>query len=189
MLISRAEARAAGLARYFTGKPCARGHVCERTVRKAECVECRAAQAARHYQRHHDQVRERQSAYAQENRAKVNAMSRDWYHSCSQAKAVRREQVRARRAAKAHAVPGWFGELDAFVVAEADHLAQQRAERFGFEWHVDHMIPIRAKRASGLHCAANLQVIPAHINTRKNNRMILTEPLEWLPLVCALCAP
>ena len=40
-IISRAEAKAEGLNRYFTGKPCKRGHVCERTVSDRKCVECR----------------------------------------------------------------------------------------------------------------------------------------------------
>jgi hypothetical protein len=31
-IISRKEAKAAGLTRYFTGKPCKRGHVVERRV-------------------------------------------------------------------------------------------------------------------------------------------------------------
>jgi hypothetical protein len=39
-IISRAEAKAKGLKRYFTGKPCKHGHVAERQVFNATCVEC-----------------------------------------------------------------------------------------------------------------------------------------------------
>ena len=38
---TRAEARALGLPRYFTGKPCKRGHVAERYVSVSQCVECK----------------------------------------------------------------------------------------------------------------------------------------------------
>lgn len=37
--MSRAEAKAAGLKRYFTGKPCPKGHVAERYV-NGTCYEC-----------------------------------------------------------------------------------------------------------------------------------------------------
>ena len=40
-LISRAEAKARGFKRYFTGKPCRRGHVAERrTCGDGECITC-----------------------------------------------------------------------------------------------------------------------------------------------------
>ena len=39
-IISRAKAKAAGLKRYFTGKPCKRGHLAQRYVSVGECLEC-----------------------------------------------------------------------------------------------------------------------------------------------------
>ena len=46
-VILRAAAKAAGLGKYFTGKPCKRGHVCERWTTTGMCVECaRIAQQA-----------------------------------------------------------------------------------------------------------------------------------------------
>jgi hypothetical protein len=44
-IISRAGARALGLKRYFTGKPCKHGHVAERWVGNSECMECNRASA------------------------------------------------------------------------------------------------------------------------------------------------
>jgi hypothetical protein len=38
--ITRKEAKALGLTRYFTGKPCKRGHVCERYMGNSTCAEC-----------------------------------------------------------------------------------------------------------------------------------------------------
>lgn len=40
--ITRGEAQRRGLRRYFTGKPCQHGHVCERYVKRQWCVECAA---------------------------------------------------------------------------------------------------------------------------------------------------
>jgi molybdenum cofactor biosynthesis enzyme MoaA len=39
-IISRQEAKAKGLVRYSTGKPCLNGHLSERLVSKATCMEC-----------------------------------------------------------------------------------------------------------------------------------------------------
>jgi hypothetical protein len=39
-IIARKEALAKGLKRFFTGKPCKRGHVVERRVDTGDCVEC-----------------------------------------------------------------------------------------------------------------------------------------------------
>lgn len=40
MIISRKEAKEKGLKRYFTGKPCKHGHICERYVNRGACIEC-----------------------------------------------------------------------------------------------------------------------------------------------------
>lgn len=40
-IISRKEAKALGLKRYFTGAACLRGHCCERYVEGSTCVECK----------------------------------------------------------------------------------------------------------------------------------------------------
>lgn len=39
-LISRAQARARGLKKYFTGKPCKHGHICQRDTQGANCSRC-----------------------------------------------------------------------------------------------------------------------------------------------------
>jgi hypothetical protein len=44
-VISRAEAMALGLPRYFTGKPCPNGHVAELYISICKCVECGAEQS------------------------------------------------------------------------------------------------------------------------------------------------
>jgi len=49
-IVTRQEAARRGLLRYFTGKPCKRGHVVERFVSTATCIECGLI-SSRHYQR------------------------------------------------------------------------------------------------------------------------------------------
>lgn len=92
----------------------------------------------------------------------------------------RRAHHAKRRAGKRASIPAWYGELDDLVMTEAAHLCQLRQDVTGFAWHVDHMVPLLARTACGLHCAANLQVIPAAMNMAKSNKLRLTEPGEWL---------
>lgn len=44
-IISRKEAKALGLKRYFTGMPCKNGHVAERYMQSSNCVECQNEKA------------------------------------------------------------------------------------------------------------------------------------------------
>lgn len=179
-LIDRKAAKKAGLKKYFTGEPCHRGHVSQRFTCSAKCSMCSRADMADHYQRNRDTIRARQSVYFRENRDEVNRRALDWYHRGNRAKEINANNSRFRRARRKMAIPSWYSEFDEFVIAEAGELSRQRASETGFDWHVDHMVPMRAKKACGLHCASNIQVIPAVMNLEKRHRMILTEPLEWL---------
>lgn len=71
-------------------------------------------------------------------------------------------------------------ELTSLVSLEAASLANDRSLQTGIDWHVDHMIPLQAKKVCGLHVWNNLQVIPAFMNLKKNNKMQLTNNLDWI---------
>lgn len=180
-LISRAEAAAAGLRFYFTGRPCRRGHVSKRLVRDAMCHACELARHARYHASHRDRQLARMAANNAARRSEINRAMRDLYASDpapSQAKCA------ARRAIKLAAMPPHFGELDRFVLEEAFAAARRRQAATGYRWHVDHMVPLAR---GGAHAWFNIQVIPAALNRWKGSRMVLTEPLQWvgfLPVAC-----
>lgn len=106
--------------------------------------------------------REYQAQYRAENAAKV--------HECRS----------RRRKAQMQRTPVWYGEFDEFVIIEAAALAVARRDATGVAWHVDHMVPMMGKTASGLHCGNNIQVIPASLNLEKGRSDRLTYPDEWL---------
>jgi hypothetical protein len=70
-----------------------------------------------------------------------------------------------------------FTEFDQFVLAEALRACKRRAQMTGYAWSVDHMVPLAR---NGKHTWHNLQVIPAWLNSYKQDRMICTEPGEWV---------
>lgn len=149
--------------------------------RKLNPERCREEEQAK-YQKNRDTILKRNKDYRVKNKDRIRFVNRAHY------KANRHkyyESARKRTAAHLQATPAWYGEFDEFVIKEAFELCDSRGEATGIVWHVDHMIPLQAVEACGLHCAANVQVIPAFINCGKRHRMELTEPLEWLSAIAA----
>lgn len=266
-IITKQEAIAQGLTRYFTGKPCKNGHLDERPVSNGECCRCRAEQSSRYRAENKEKVREYRARYDAENRGKAQERKARYrsenserlqeynaryraenqeklreYKSIYRSRNPEKERERGaiyrskdpeklldkyaryyaenldkvretkaryraanpekmreksaryrsnnpekvharrvnRRASLLQRTPVWFGEFDYMVMIEAIDLAKRREQSTGIKWHVDHMIPLQGCQASGLHCAQNLQVIPAALNLKKSNRHWLTNPGDWL---------
>ena len=75
--------------------------------------------------------------------------------------------TRMRQARKLNATPAWANQ---FFMEEAYDLARRRTQVTGFEWQVDHIVPLCHPLVQGLHVEHNLQVIPAIQNQQKGNR-------------------
>ncbi|QJB21741.1 glycolate dehydrogenase [Xanthomonas phage FoX1] len=187
--MKRREAIAQGLKRYFTGKPCKKGHSSDRESVSGRCVACgnirsserHAANPERGRSRsrewaiaNSDRVRESRSRHYRENHSAQRASRNAWRAENPEKKAAQDSRRRARKLA---AIPSDFSEFDAFVIQEAHAACKRRAELHGEPFHVDHMIPLSR---GGLHCATNVQVIPARLNLIKGQRLWLTQPGEWI---------
>src|SRR5262245_39904837 len=57
-----AQAQATGAVRYFTGRPCPKGHVCDRMVANTNCLQCIKLRAAKKYRENAGGFRERHKA-------------------------------------------------------------------------------------------------------------------------------
>jgi hypothetical protein len=96
-------------------------------------------------------VKERMRTYRQNNKGKINARTRQY-------------QLR-----KMQRTPVWLTEDQYWMLEEAYTLAVHRSDTTGVKWHVDHVIPLHGKTASGLHVPWNIQVITGVDNIRKSN--------------------
>lgn len=97
-----------------------------------------------------------------------------------------REQEAAWRKSRKEALThrsSLMSELDRFAWRELVHLRRLRREATGIDWHIDHMIPLRGSTASGLHIAANWQLIPSWMNAQKKAKQVLTERDEWIKYI------
>lgn len=160
-IITRKEARAQGLKRYFTGAPCKRGHIAERHVSNLTCIECgkekqRAAQwHVKNRERHNENGRKWRAA----NLEKVNVRARE-ASKTPEAKARRavwyannrdriNEKLRAecpeRRAAKIASAKAWAkANPERFAEHMRRHARKRRAQKHG---------------SNGTHTAADLAEI------------------------------
>lgn len=87
---------------------------------------------------------ERATAWARENPGRANA------------------NKARHNAAKLRATAAWanFDEIAAIY---------STARAFGPGFHVDHIVPLQGKTVCGLHCEANLRIVPASLNISKHN--------------------
>lgn len=125
---------------------------------------------AKYRAKNRDRCNAANDAWRVKNREAINADLRRRYAEDPQRKLQLRTGCRKHQASKRRAVPSWAqGEWEQLVAAEAYELASIRSEATGVEWHVDHTVPLQSRQVCGLHCAANLKVIPALANLKKSN--------------------
>jgi hypothetical protein len=75
-----------------------------------------------------------------------------------------------RRAAKLNATPSWLTEQHLVQIEAIYSHARDCRLVTGEPYHVDHIVPLQGRNVCGLHVPWNLQVLPADVNVRKNNR-------------------
>lgn len=97
--------------------------------------------------------------WSAKNRTKSRAWKAAWKKNNPEAVAAMSSK---RRAALLNAIPLW---ADSHAIIE---IYRQCRDKPGY--HVDHIVPLVSTLVCGLHCEANLQVIPAFENYSKNNR-------------------
>lgn len=75
-----------------------------------------------------------------------------------------------RRCQKILATPVWYKD-EKEAIKQIYEEAAQKTNDTGIAHQVDHIVPLLNKRACGLHCLANLQIITAQENVKKHNAL------------------
>lgn len=181
-IISRADAKAQGLKRYFTGKPCPQGHVVERFIVNSTCVKCIRARCHKWAQEHPEEHRARSRKWSQEHPEENRERSRKWKLENSEkcrATAQRyasanRDKMNAknarRRALRLKQTPKWCmpGSEAYDFIGEIYSDALHFSEVFGIEFQVEHKCPLAH---GGTHEPGNLTIIPAKLNMEKGAKL------------------
>lgn len=80
-IISKQEAIAQRLTKYFTGKPCKNGHVRERWCHNSVCDGCKAEDAKRRYLANPTKYSEQSKIWAKNNPGKRRAAAKKWRYN------------------------------------------------------------------------------------------------------------
>ena len=186
------EAKSRGLKTYFTGNPCKRGGVAERRL-NGDCLCDKCTEFVKKLKANwSNQNSEKAKVWRAQNPEKMAQYKKEWAErnrkkaaeSIKKWKERNKHKISAyvekRRAAKMKCLPCWNNSFDSFVFEESARIARLRSKVTGIKWSVDHMLPLQADTVCGLHSWRNLQVIPSTLNFSKANKMVYTEPLEWI---------
>jgi hypothetical protein len=130
---------------------------------RAECKFCSAERRKKYYLANRKAKLEQARAYRQANKEAV-AEQRKAYRKANPhiINAIKAK----RRATKQQATPAW---VDLEAIKEMYQLAAI-FNSTGINLQVDHIVPLQSDRVCGLHCEANLQLLPASDNIKKGNR-------------------
>ncbi len=135
----------------------------QRAYIKANREKVKAAASA-YYFAHRDKRQAALTKWRGENPDRLFDVRKRWY---DENRALRNFYSASWRRQSRIATPPWadFEKMQA-IYAEAIRISDET----GVPHHVDHFYPLRGKTVSGLHCEANLRIIPAVENMRKHNR-------------------
>lgn len=134
-----------------------------------------------HYEKNKERLLAERRAWRIANPDKCKKLKDDWIEKNKDyylARSANYQSIRNRACSKA--TPEWANK---FFIKEIYHLARLRTKLLGVEHHVDHIVPLQSPFVCGLHCEANLRVIPASVNRRKKNYLEDTVPIFQSKLI------
>ena len=132
------------------------------------CKECKCQRDRQYDSEHRDKINSaarRRRSTGDSRQAHLAALTR--YRAKNQP--IRTKLQMARKSAKLQRTPAWLTEFDKLKIKCLYQLAAMRTRESGYDWHVDHIIPLQGANVCGLHVPGNLRVIPALDNMRKSN--------------------
>lgn len=136
---------------------------------RSECKDCHKAASLKWAKEHPEKHNKQNKDWVNNNPEKRQETLKKWRQQNPEAvklwKSVNGDRVAAytayRRAAQIQATPPW-------VERDLIKIVYTKAKELGS--HVDHIVPLNSDKVCGLHCWANLQILPSELNAIKSNR-------------------
>ncbi len=160
----------------FDGTPCFKcGGTLRYTVNSC-CVSCSAVKNKKWMTDNSKVRKEYERNYKINNKEKIDAWLKSESGVTTRRRTSRKGVAKGKsswitmmgRMRKWGRIVKWDGELNDFICREAHELARMRDRATGIKWSVDHIVPLKGKKVTGLHTWNNLQVIPLQSNWTKH---------------------
>jgi hypothetical protein len=171
------DAKALGLAMYFTGKPCKRNHITTRYASSKDCFFCtqdknknkiakpvteeQKEKARKRYQANKGFEKLRYQKKWIDNKKAMTARTKDWeLRNPEKVKAIGKVKNAMRKQSIKQQRPAWAD------MEKIKSIYLNCPEGY----HVDHIVPLKGKTVCGFHVESNLQYLEARENMRKHNK-------------------
>lgn len=165
-VIGRQEAIKQGLLRYFTGKPCLRGHISERAVSHRGCLSCHSENQDPAKARVNGLRYERQNREARRARLRKENIDPEKYNKILEYFRIKNQERRDFS----------IGQLTPYIILdlfdEQDGKCVACGIELGDNFHLDHIVPLSR---GGLNVDSNVQLLCPSCNLSKGNKTMQ----EW----------
>ena len=141
-------------------------HIHKKDGYRNKCKECRIIESRQRYLDNKEYIDEQNVKWAKDNIEKRRIIANRWnknnrdcvmYHDAK------------RRASKKQAFPKWLSELQQNQI-KTIYKKCSEYRSMGFDFHVDHIVPLQGKNVSGLHVPWNLRITTAKFNLSKGSK-------------------
>ncbi len=133
----------------------------------AKCKPCTAKRTKAWVEANPDKNAARIAEWRKNNKDKIREQVRAWRDSRPGAAA---SHTAKRKSAKLQRTPPWLSKEQRAEIEKYYAEAMRLTQILGEQYEVDHIVPLRGKKVSGLHVPWNLQVIKGSENARKHNK-------------------
>lgn len=177
--ISRKEAIQSNLKRYYTGKPCKKGHIAERSTSNLTCLECIKLSKRRYYEDNRSKCLARSRRHYVANKEVYISNSVEYRRNNPDKYRAQNRKDRIKRSSRIKdSTPDWLSDSQLIAMDCEYQKSNLLTWATGKAYHVDHIIPLTGKEdgvhvVSGLNVPWNLKAIPAEDNLSKGCRFTI----------------